>query len=424
MKQFFVRWLIAVMMMPGFAQAQAVPATAMQKTVSSLIQNKAIQRGFAANDPRIGATLQKAGSGIAGAAAAAAVVTLAGVTAPAWITAAVTVGLGTLFAVGIDLAIDGIKWLLNSDGSVKGPAADAAVKPLVVGGAYWHAYNFYNGYGSSPLAAMQGAMMEGWDGLLRCEIVEDGRGAYCYAADGYYADGSPAWQDLPSASYFPSGSPCASNTGSCRENIPSPMPAAQPVSYPNIDKAVQSLTPEQLAKPVNPQVVAAIADSAWQQAAQQPDYEGLPYDSANPITSADAAALQQSSPSTWPTVGDAVSPQVTPSGGTSPFALPQPSTSTPPTSGGETPTEPTSSIDWMLPAFSDQIGKQTVNTAFVPTVFAAPTGCPAPITFQMLGKTHTISYGPFCDLMATLAPLFLATGAAAAALIFAQSLKS
>ena len=73
MKQFFVRWLIAVMMMPGFAQAQAVPATAMQKTVSSLIQNKAIQRGFAANDPRIGATLQKAGSGIAGAAAAAAV---------------------------------------------------------------------------------------------------------------------------------------------------------------------------------------------------------------------------------------------------------------------------------------------------------------------------------------------------------------
>ncbi len=154
----------------------------------------------------------------------------------------------------------------------------------------------------------------------------------------------------------------------------------------------------------------------------------IPYDSSNPITSADASTMQSANPASWPTVGDITSPQSSASGssGASPWALPSSATApvTPPAGGNDTPPITGPTLDWSIPAYGDQISKQSVSVSFVPTVFAAPTGCPAPITFQMFGKTSVISYGPFCDLMTVLAPLFLACGAAAAALIFAESLKS
>ena len=118
MKLFFVRFFLCLFLLPNISYSFA-PPTSVQKSVSGLIQQKMASRGFNSNDPRWGLTLQSAGTGIAGAAAAAAVVTAAGVTAPAWATAAATVALGSLFAVGIDLAIDKtVHWLFNKDGTV------------------------------------------------------------------------------------------------------------------------------------------------------------------------------------------------------------------------------------------------------------------------------------------------------------------
>lgn len=428
MTKFLVRWLVILAMLPGLACAQALPVSSMQKAVSTLIQNKAIKRGFAANDPRIASTLQTAGSGIAGAATAAAVITLAGVTAPAWITAGLTVGLGVLFAAGIDLAIDGIKLLLNSDGSVSGQGTSSG--PLVSGGAYWvFRVGGGIGYGSTALAAVYAARPFIGNKPVRCTPNSfTPNTSSCEYLDGKFADGKENWLGLGSANYLPSGSPCSSVNGACRDDASPVVIPSEVIKYSNFNEAVSKLSSEQRTMPVNPQIVAALADSAWKQAASQPGYAGLPYDASNPISAADAAALQQSSPTTWPTVGDVVSPQENSTGGGSPWSLPDSNASTPPAAGGnaggDPPTETGPTIDWTIPSFGDQIPKQSVVSSFVPTVFAAPTGCPAPITFQMFGKSHNISYGPFCDLMATLAPLFLATGAAAAALIFAQSLKS
>jgi hypothetical protein len=349
LRLFLVRWLLVLMVAPGLCSAQALPSR-MQTAISSVLQAKFLKRGFASNDPRFGPTLQSAGSGIAGAAAAAAVVTAAGVTAPAWITVGITVGLGALFTYGIDLAIDGIKWLLNGDGSVKGPVASAPPVPLSVGGAFWSTNSFFQGIGSSPEASVRASMSDatyGWS--LRCNTVAPYQ-VNCEVWDGqtHWGDGSPYYQSTPNPGYSPSGSPCGSVSGACRNGVVYTPPTPADATFPNISKAVESLTAEQLGKPVNPQVVAAIADAAWKQAASQPGYSGLPYDASDPVTATDAQVLQQQNPSGWPTVGDAVAPQVSPGtgGASSPWSLPSSSTGTLPggdTGGGTAPNQP---IDW------------------------------------------------------------------------------
>lgn len=329
-RSFLVRWLVVLMLSPALASAQAVPSR-MQSAISSLIQSKGLKRGFAANDPRIGSTLQSAGSTVAGAAVSAAVVTAAGVTAPAWITAGIGVGLAALFSVGIDLAIDGIRWLINGDGSVSSVATSQPYNGQRnwADGQYVDAIRL-NDYCQPDINGTNGTV----GGTLPFNYWCAGRGTAGHAA-------------APGESPMPMNASIMNNGASA----PGPQVGA------NLPSAISSLTSDQQAKPVNPQLLATLADTAWKQAASQPGYSGLPYDASDPITAVDAQALQQSSPSAWPTVGDAVSPQAStnPDASASPWSLPAPSTSGSTSPGTGTSTNPGTStgttpssqpIDW------------------------------------------------------------------------------
>jgi hypothetical protein len=138
---------------------------------------------------------------------------------------------------------------------------------------------------------------------------------------------------------------------------------------------------------------------------------------ANPVTEAQIQALRQVTGET-PKVGDLASP----TGFPKPEDVKNPYENTP-IQNPSAPITP-SGIDWTIQGNTESVQKQSVPVSYTPTIFAAPTGCPAPIPFAMFGTTYNISWQPACDLMATLAPIFLATGAAAGALIFARSLKS
>ena len=84
-------------------------------------------------------------------------------------------------------------------------------------------------------------------------------------------------------------------------------------------EAISELTPGELAKPVNPELVAGMADKLWRDAAAQPGYSGLPYQASDPITAADVDAWRQANPQAYPTVAEFVKPQTM---ANSPFTLP------------------------------------------------------------------------------------------------------
>lgn len=330
MRRFVMMIFLACFTVQVFAQA--LPVSRMQNTISGVIQSKMTGRGFAANDPRFGITLQAAGSTIAGGAAAAAVVTAAAVTAPAWVTAAATVALGGLFAAGISLAVDGVKWLLNSDGSV---TAIPAVGTVIAGGSngdtvFWG--STYNGLlvqGSNVREVAFAIAMYGDCGAYTCSysgltwnddsLIASGSNPTAYSFSGH-------WSQDGTSNIWPRSASVRGNTSgpSQAPAYTAPNPTPQPTTKSASDQAA-ALSDAEKAKPANPDAVAQIADSAWKKAAQQPGYAGVPYDASNPITANDVSAWTGSNPSYAPTVGDMVAPQPAPSTGTaaSPWQLPQ-----------------------------------------------------------------------------------------------------
>ena len=77
---------------------------------------------------------------------------------------------------------------------------------------------------------------------------------------------------------------------------------------------------------------------------------------------------------------------------------------------------------------AETIPSSDIPIAYVPTFFAGGSGCPAPfpLAFSIAGRafSFSISNQPLCDLMSTLAPIFLALFAAAAALVFMDGMKT
>jgi hypothetical protein len=93
-------------------------------------------------------------------------------------------------------------------------------------------------------------------------------------------------------------------------------------------QAVSALSQADLDKKLNPAVLAALANRAWQQAASQPGYDGLPYPQSNPITSAEVSTWTNANPQYAPSVRDFVSPNPTTTANPQPWALPTNPTAT------------------------------------------------------------------------------------------------
>ena len=118
-----------------------------------------------------------------------------------------------------------------------------------------------------------------------------------------------------------------------------PAGAVPAATAQTLQQAVTALPATELAKPLNPQLVAATANALWQQAAAQPGYAGLPYPAANPISTAEAQKWMQANPGVWPTVGDFVTPKPTNATSTQPWALPSdPTAATSPLTTAANPT--------------------------------------------------------------------------------------
>jgi len=310
--------------------------------MSGSIQQKIAKRGFAANDPRFGATLDLVSGGLAGVAGTTAAAVVAGaITAPAWATVAIAAGVGTVVTFGVGLAINGIyDWLFSPDPNDLTPItthqnqATSSGSGLVAGGPYWQT-SILSISGGDAMSAIQTAVSLNWpaDATSNYEIgtctttanptktsclitrVAKSNGykqlAFAAIAANYYASGAPGTCQ-PGFVY---------KTSSC---IAVPLTTV-PDAKVTAQQAIDALTPAELAKPLNPSIVATLADKAWKDAAAQPGYDGIPYVATDPITAAEVDAWRQANPASWPTVQDFVNPQPA---ANSPWRLPASPTAT------------------------------------------------------------------------------------------------
>lgn len=357
MRKIFVLLICFLVLVPRVF-AQALPVSPMQNAVSGVMQQKMISRGFAANDPRFGATLSSASSTIGGVAGTtAAAITVGAVTAPAWVTVALAAGVGAVVTYAVTLGLDAlVNWLFRTDGKIDqlaGGNLSYDANGFNAGDTVWR-YRDFGGqthYGGSPEPL---ARQFRYDDLVRQGVTQPSEPT-CFAngSVGYYCGNYQVTLDGTAPVTCGRGMQAIGST--C---------VAYSYPLPNQVQTQTGLTPQQAInnlsstdkdKQLNPVILAALADQAWKNAAAQPGYNGLPYQAADPITQADAARWQAANPNSWPKVSDFVNPQATPSGGTaaSPWVLPNtaspvssynPSTSPQQTTSTNPSTQPVSNL--------------------------------------------------------------------------------
>lgn len=331
LKKWLLIKLCILLAMPFNGWAQALPVAQpdrVGRSISGVLQDGMRTRGFAANDPRFGNTLARISpqlSGVAGTTAAA--VTVGAVTAPAWVSVAAAIVVGAVITYAVNLGIDSlVKWLFRADSKID-ESSDSAASPsttaMVQGGQYWLA-DFsgagmaYSGDGQA-LALQANAYNRTKAGLTpeqspTCSYNAGNLIWYCgsWGSAQQRTTGAPA--SCPAGSMYLTGV-CTGFT-----YMTPPVPAASGVSIPT---AVSHIPASDYDKPLNPVIVAGLANSAWQKAASQPGYDGLPYPQSNPITATEVATWTAQNPSYAPTVRDFVAPNPVTTANPQPWALPQ-----------------------------------------------------------------------------------------------------
>lgn len=467
------------------AYAQQIPPSTgvLNKVISETVEKKAVQLGMSVLDPIVAAT--EAGLSAAANAAGGGV---------SWLGVAGTFSLfATLLAQPTELGDDSlVAWQANSDGTVNVTVGGTSASPfpsLVQGGSYWSLYGFS---ASTPEGVAQ-AMAQAW-------TSQNGAGGITYASLGctyskssvscvvrQYVNGSvnantayspgnlTGWSGATCASGL-SGTPGSSGSSyagssACVAYV-QPAAAAKSTEEP-LSTAIAALPAAAQAEPLNPAVAAAVADALWETASEQSGYQGIPYPADNPITPSDAGSIEQSDPSSWPTVGSASSPVTSPVGsvtGNNPYWIPSsaPSSNTgsgsssstgsgtststgtssgTSTSGGtSTGTSSGASGTSAAPATPDlcqlepsivacqQLGSasapvlpsSSASVSLSPVSVGGPSNavCPAPSAVTVLGMTLSFSYQPECDFMVRVRPFVLAMCGIVAAGIFVSGLKS
>lgn len=145
-------------------------------------------------------------------------------------------------------------------------------------------------------------------------IIESTGGGFVYADDG-----TPSWylwiHEARSGCVAPACDPVNGLPNYDRTYFQYPpggqfAPGTYAKQYTSLDTAAQALSTDSDTKAVkvSQQVLADLANKAWQQAAAQPGYTGQPYPASNPLTSFDTFQWTQANPNSSPTIDDLLRP--------------------------------------------------------------------------------------------------------------------
>lgn len=332
--KFLKKWLLLklcfILLLPHQTLAEALPApdpSKVSRAVSGVLQDSFRARGFAANDPRFGNTLARISPQISGVAGTAAAVTVGTVTSPGWASVALAIGIGAVITYAVSLGIDSlVKWLFRPDGKIdeSGESLPIPVSTaMTIGGAYWRV-SFHSGSINIDLAGGDGEAVarQGYSEYLTQTGQDTNTAPNCSTSAYTVSCG------VISATKQPSGAPasCPAGTlyknGTCGAYTFIAPPAVPTKTALTPQQAIADIPASDLDNQLNPAIVAALANKAWQQAAAQPGYDGLPYPQSNPITAPEAAPWLNSNPEYAPTVQDFTAPNPQTSSQPNPWALP------------------------------------------------------------------------------------------------------
>ena len=348
--KFFKTWLIwklcFLMAFPINVWSQALPVAQpdrVGRAVSGVLQDGMRTRGFAANDPRFGNTLARISPQLSGVAGTAAAVTVGAVTAPGWVSVALAITIGAVITFAVNLALDSlIKWLFRTDSLID--ESSSGLNPADIPGTSVGSPVWCTNQGAGGGCASSGEAM----GRQAAQDLVTASGS-TYAglqSISCAATSATAMSCVPKFTLKTNGSVVTGPTIYLNQQTGSVVcpggsfyrsGACRPLTFDAAGNLTQGLTPQtavgrissqDMDKQLNPAIVAGLANSAWQRAASQPGYDGLPYPQSNPITSTEVSNWTNANPQYTPMVRDFVSPNPTTTASPQPWALPSNPTAT------------------------------------------------------------------------------------------------
>lgn len=335
--------MLSMLVQQQHVHAQAAPVAnfVVNRAVAGVVTRVAVARGFAANDPRIAATLAGIGqvSTSVNVASTVAGVAMSIAGAPVWLT--VAAGLG-IMAVGygiyaytssgksVNLGISNGVLQANTPLPMHAPyvkpvldaatiAADPSLQLAVAGyGVYRGAAcsstqpcNFLPPYPASGLnfsSANNSPVIFAEDTLTRWSALQTALAnlnctsncvnkRYFWGVDGI-SGGARLFQQ-----WTVNG---VSTTYITDETIV--LPAARPVYGKSLNDVAGYLPEEFRQAKIDEITLANVVDQAWKTAAAQSGYTGLPYSVTDPITDADVQPWIDDNPSLVPSISDLLTP--------------------------------------------------------------------------------------------------------------------
>ncbi|MFM0230813.1 hypothetical protein [Paraburkholderia sediminicola] len=360
------------------AHAQALLAPVenlvINRAEAAIISRVAIARGFAANDPRIAATLTGMGqvSTALNVVSTGAAVGLGFLGAPVWLTIAAGVG---ILAAGSALYAGSVSLSRSLDGKTISASQAAPALPIYTGPLYQstppaagamqtpfnygatlgmqvyrtnscmandsncagypalptstQGLNFVRNYGSLALVAATIGAVQSFDLYEQQYNCNSGSTAgpstpsYCSAVQMVSVTWQPnangTTQTLTESRTISHVEIDAnSNQYTVMQTNTQPVtwwtvgPGVSPVSGSDLSAVYPQLSPASLSQPVDPMTLAQLANQTWQQAAQQPGYQGLPYSVTQPIGYQDVQPWVAANPTAVPNIGDLFRPATDP----------------------------------------------------------------------------------------------------------------
>lgn len=305
----------------GVASAQALPAYVPPANkvgggMANGITQTLIRRGFAANDPRIYATIRAVGARAAPLAAAAG----SGAT---WLTVLSRLN---IYATGAILIYQGIKWYMDANGNVV-TTTDGV--PINVAGTTQGAGCYYaTGASNTCFGTAQEAFIwyqvtnTVYNKFVSITMTPEATGTTAYNNGVRYSvfgkatrsDQNPntifttnslliyigtASKSCPGGQGIVNGVCASSQIDKYEATATTSAPTTYQVAYNNLPAEAKDA-------PVSPELLADATNRHWIDAASQPGYDGVPFDMAKPVTAPDLTPHRDAHPADWPKTSDLV----------------------------------------------------------------------------------------------------------------------